>query len=97
MKQTVYMDDFRKAFMDIRPNSFSINGLYALYDYFTEYEESCGVEMELDVIAICCDYTEYGNLEELQKNYNDIESIEDLEENTTVIMIDDDSFIIQNY
>ena len=56
-----------------------------------------GEEVELDVIALCCEYTEYENLEELQENYTDIDSMEKLEDRTTVIKIDDDRFIIQDF
>lgn len=58
MKQTVYLDTFRNAFQEIRPNNFSYEGLSILFDYFQEYEDSTGEEIELDVIAICCEYSE---------------------------------------
>lgn len=59
MKQTVYLDDFRKAFNDMdRGNYFSYEGLAMLLDYFEQYEDDTGEEIELDVIAICCDFDE---------------------------------------
>jgi len=58
MKQTVHFNDFNNAFMETRPDNFSRDGLWALYDYLTELEADTGEELELDVIAICCDYTE---------------------------------------
>jgi hypothetical protein len=61
-------------------------------------EDDLGQPIELDVIALCCEYTEYDNLEEFQADYNeDYETIEDIQNATTVIMIDDDSFIIQQF
>jgi hypothetical protein len=42
-----------------RENNFSYDGRNALYDYFTELEEDCGTSVELDVIAICCEFSEY--------------------------------------
>lgn len=59
MKQTVSETDFRDAFrrMD-RADQFSREGLKALFDYLEEYEQDCGEEIELDVIALCCDYSE---------------------------------------
>ena len=54
--------------------------------------------MELDVIAICCDYTEYESLEAFQEDYGeDYQSIENIEHATQLIMIDDTSFIIQQF
>jgi len=99
MKQTINKYDFTKAFRKSnRANQFSYSGLQALFDYLEGYEEDTGEEIELDIIAICCDYTEYENLEEFQKDYSDdYKTIEDIEEATTVIRIDDNSFIIQNF
>lgn len=74
-----------------------MGGKRALFDYLEAYEEDTGDEVEFDVIALCCEYTEYENLKELQEDYTDIKSIEDLEDHTTVIKIDDDRFIIQDY
>ena len=72
-----------------RDNQFSYEGLEALYNYIEDYEESCDTETELDVIALCCEYTEYGSLEELKNNYDMIESFEDLEDHTQVIRMYD--------
>lgn len=97
MYQEINFSDFCDGFQGDRKDTFSYNGKRALYDYIIEYEESTGDEIEFDPIALCCEYTEYESLKELQGNYNDIESIEDLEERTVVISIDNDSFIIQNF
>jgi hypothetical protein len=55
MKQTVYLSDFRDAFQRMdRGNQFSYEALELIYDYL----EECDDDMELDVIAICCDFDE---------------------------------------
>ena len=41
-----------------RMDNFSREGLELLFEYLEEYEDSCGVEVELDVIALCCEYSE---------------------------------------
>jgi len=97
MKRIISEYEFVKSFDDYnRSENFSVAGRVALFNYLENFEEGTGVEMELDVIGLCCEFTEYENLEELQKNYN-VESMEELEQNTSVIMIDDESFIIQDY
>jgi hypothetical protein len=97
MKKTINQYDFVKAFDDYdRSENFSRQGREALFDYLEMLEEDTESEIELDVIAICCEYTEYENFEELQKDYN-VEDMNELEQNTTVIKIDDESFIIQSY
>lgn len=96
LKRNVSEYEFIQAFEDMnRANNFSSEGRRALFEYFEQYEEDIGEEIELDVIAICCEYTEYENLKEFQDNYGeDYETIEDIEDRTTVIKIDDESFII---
>ena len=80
-----------------RNNQFTYEGKKALFDYLENYEEETDQQIELDVIAFCCEFTEYENLKELQENYSDIENMEQLEEHTTVIKVNDERFIIQNY
>jgi len=58
MKQTVNVYQFRDAFRSIRPDNFSYEGLAVLFDYLEELGDDIGEEMELDVIAICCDFSE---------------------------------------
>lgn len=76
MKQTISFYDFERAFHDIRPDNFSYSGLKALFDYLEEYEESTDEEIELDVIAICCDYSEYESADEAASNYFEYEGME---------------------
>ena len=68
MKKTINIHQFRDAFMDIRPDSFSYEGLELLFNWYDEYEDSTGEEMELDVIAICCDWNE-STVDEVINNY----------------------------
>ena len=58
MKKTINIHQFREAFMDIRPDNFSYEGLELLFNWYEEYEDGTGEELELDVIAICCDWNE---------------------------------------
>ena len=85
MKQTVNEWDFKEAFRQAgREEQFSDEGLSALFREFEDYEDSTGEEIELDVIAICCDYTEYENFAEFNDDYkllDDDEIDELLEEN----------------
>jgi hypothetical protein len=99
MKQSITKWDFHDAFKNYdREDNFTYEGLNALYDYFEDYEEETGCSIELDVIAICCEYTEYEDLEEFQGQYGeDFETIEDIYNHTSVIMVNDDSFIIQYF
>ena len=89
--------DFKNEFKKIRPDNFSYDGLTALYDYLTQYEESCDTELEFDPIAYCCEFTEYENFKEIKQNY-DVEDLEHLEQNTIVLKIpNSEKLVIQNY
>jgi hypothetical protein len=86
--------DFRQQFKNYnRENQFSPRGLDALFEYLEEIDEN----WELDVIALCCDFTEYESLEELQKEYEDIESLDDLRDHTSVIEFGNGELIIQAF
>ena len=91
MIRTINQYDFIDAFKKMgREENFSYDGLNALYDYLEMFEDDTGQSIELDVIALCCGFTEYDNLKEFQADYGDeYETIEDIQNATTVIMIDD--------
>jgi len=108
MKQTVNLYDFREAFKNHgRQEQFSYDGLEALFDHLEEYEESTGEDVELDVIAFCCEYTEYDSIAEFNDNYGeDCETLEDVKYFTQVIPVnkyedkegnEQQRFIIQDY
>jgi hypothetical protein len=96
---TLTKSNFIHEFNKCRPDNFTYDGLAALYDYFEQYSEDTGENIEFDPIAVCCEYTEYENLEEFKGDYNaDVETIEDIRDYTTVIEIpNSDAFIIQSY
>lgn len=59
MKTTLTFCGFRDAFRAYeRMEQFSYEGAKALFEYLEQYEEDTGEELELDVIALCCEYTE---------------------------------------
>ena len=104
MIDTITKYSFLDAFYKMgREDQFSYKGLLALFDWFEELEDQGNEQMELDVIAICCEYSEYDNLEDLKEDYSCINDIEDLEMHTTVIPVynidgsKSDKFIIQQF
>ena len=101
MKQTIDVYGFRRAFERTdRKDQFSYEGLEALFNWLEQYEDDTGEEMELDVIALCCDFTEYESLEEFHKGY-DADTYNDwdkIAEYTSVIPVGcDGGFIIQQF
>ena len=102
MKQSVTRFDFVDWFRgsDTYKRNFSYDGLNSLFDYFEELEEDMGQEIDFDPIAICCEFSEYENLNEIKESYSSVEinNIDDLRDNTNVIEIENtDRLIIQDF
>jgi translation initiation factor 2 alpha subunit (eIF-2alpha) len=82
MKTSVNVHQFRDAFRDCgRQDQFSHAGLGALFDYLEQLGDDLGEEIELDVIAICCDFAEYDSATEAAEEYGlEGEDVEDYTE-----------------
>lgn len=98
----VNLDDFRNAFFNMgRGDQFSPNALKALYHYLEESAQETETPIELDVIAICRDFSEWSCKEDLLGAYSYIDSIEKMEEYTIVIPFayadNTTGYIIQNF
>lgn len=82
MYQTVSQWDFVRAFDDMnRGNNFSQDGRIALFDFLEEVNP----DSELDVIAICSDFSEYSNLNELKEEYSHLLEDEEFEDDDEVL------------
>ena len=94
-----FLDEFERHG---RGNQFSHEGKKALFKFLEQLSEDTGQPVELDVISICCNFTEYNSVEEFNDNYGhgigyDVDSIEDIEYFTFVIPVTKESFIIQDF
>lgn len=114
MKQSVSFGDFLDRFNSMgRENSFSYEGKKALFEYIEAYEEAIGEEIELDIIALCVEYTEYEDVKEYLEHYSSKLYLEDFDgdeeqfnkavleeigDKTQLIQIEDsEGFIILDY
>ena len=98
MYQEINFSDFVDSFSEQYKDKFSYEGKRALFDYLEEYEESTGEKIELDPIALCCEYTEYENFAEYSEQYTKATTFDEIENYTTVIKIEGtDKFIIQDF
>ncbi len=93
----VSLNDFLEEFKKYeRDEQFSYEGKKALFNYLNELAENIGESIELDIIGLCCDFIEYSNLKEFNDDYQlDIDDVEDINNYTIVIQIDEERFIIQ--
>ena len=86
MKTSVSFSQFCDAFRNAdRNENFSYDGKRALFDYLEQYEDECGTEVELDVIALCCEYSE-DDVDTIVGSYNiDVSEAEDDEEKESIV------------
>ena len=86
MKQTINFNDFRDAFRAYdRMENFSYEGARVLFDYLEELEEDTGEEIELDVIDLCCNYSE-ATWEEIADDYGiDVKELDETDTQSEVM------------
>ena len=86
MKTTVNQSEFIDAFHRYdRYDQFGYDALVSLFDYVEQLEDDCGEEMELDVIALCCDYS-VDSVADIASNYSiDIDGLDDDEARNAVL------------
>ena len=72
MKKSVSLYDFRMAFATSNRlgkgrEQFSYPALKGIFEYLTAHEEDAGVEIQFDLVGICCEFAEVDltDLEEL--------------------------------
>lgn len=91
MNRQQFIDAFKKN--SARKNEYSYEALDALYTYLDEFEYR--EEYLFDLIAICCDWTEYATLEEAVNDYS-YATPEELEYKTVVIPCKS-GYLVQNH
>lgn len=106
MHITVDFSMFADAFRRMgRENQFSREALEALFEYIENYEEDTGIRVELDVIGLCCEFTEYENAitaaadygftSELEADeYNSPEDFEEAKESEAREWLEDRTIVI---
>lgn len=106
--QTVNESDFVQAFDAYdRAENFSVNARRHMFEYFDNLSDETDTPMELDVVAICCEWSEYPTAVEAAKEYGWADDVDDdddaeraamawLEYRTTVVECDD-SVVIQGF
>ena len=87
ISQSEFFDEFNNSQYK---NNFSYEWLNALYDYYNDFEE----EIDFDIVAIACDWSEY-SLDDIQKYY--WMDLEELKDTTAVIDLDNDNFLIMDF
>ena len=94
MIQTLTEHDFVSAFLDWNTykDCFSYEGLKSLFEHFEDVIEDTGEQIELDVVAMCGEYEEFDDVDELERVWG--RSLEKVQEVTTVIPVGNTGKII---
>jgi len=87
MFQTINFYSFCDAFSKEREKTYTYKGKKALFEYLERLEEDTGEPMELDIIALCCDFTEYESAMEGAKAYG-YDEVVDLEPHGSVDLLE---------
>ncbi len=101
MKQTLSTTQAAHILLADDNANWSYGGARALVEWFEELEE-VGVEIELDAVAIRCDFSEFNNAQEAAAEYSndpfesEEEALEFLRDETTVIEFEG-GIIIQGF
>ena len=101
--KTLSSMDFQDAFYKMgRDKQFSYDALDKLYEFYTEVSEECGTPFEMDVIAICCDWTEYDSFKELYNAYDlgvkgKKAFLDELWNHTTFYEVGNGRYLVQNF
>ena len=97
MRKTIKLHDFRQEFINYdSQNQFSYEGLEVLFNHL---EDTYSTEYELDVVCLCCEYTEYKDQAEFWKDFDEekYQTIEDIQKRTYVIPVGEEGFIIESF
>lgn len=103
----VNLSAFRDAFRAAgRKDQFSYDGLRVIFDYMEELEDSIGEPIELDVVAICCDYSEMTPEEIIEAYSVPYDTADDdiwntvrsfLEDRTIIVGFTDETFVFAHF
>ena len=103
--QYSFIDAFKRS---SRKDQFSYDALKAIFDYLEDYSQDSGENVELDIVAICCDWSEmswqdvvqsYGlDLSHCDTDEDRIDAVEEyLQDETQSVRLSDDSFVFVSF
>lgn len=103
VSETMFLETFRSMG---RQEQFSYDAMRALYAYLEDMSDDIGQDVELDVVALCCEYTQE-SFDDVADNYSIDTSyavdeddrieliLQHLDENTSVIWHDGETVLFQ--
>lgn len=95
--QTLSINDVALQLLRDEYASWTYTEAEALAEYLADLSDDIGEPIELDIVAIRCEWASYANFKEVQDAYPDIKTMDDLYDHTLVIELDDGGLIIQQF
>ena len=95
IKKTINFSQFCDSFSDTYKDNFTYDGKRALFDYLEQLSDDIGEDIELDPIALCCEYTEYSDLYEAVYEYSTDFKEGELDEETAREWLQDNKQLIE--
>jgi predicted ArsR family transcriptional regulator len=109
----IYTQVTKSSFIDAfklssRKDQFSYEALEAIFEYLEDYSNDTGENVELDIVAICCEWVEM-TWQEVADQYNvdlsqctdddeRIDAVEEyLQDETHSVRLSDDSFVFVSF
>lgn len=86
---------FESRFRDYKRLDNFPKGLRDLFNYLEGLAESTDNPINLDVIAVCCEFSEI-NIEDIERETG-CEDLDDLKNNTTVIEVEEETIIYTTF
>ena len=83
--QTVNKNQFIDNLLADDYASWTYEDAGALFGYYEQFSDDTGEDVELDRVALRCEWTRADSIDEVIEDYDDIESLEDLQDRTQVI------------
>ena len=101
MKTILTTGDIAKALIHDENANWSRAGAFALAEWMEQIEEDCKIEMQLDVVALRCEYSEYDSAITAASCYTpefskEEDALEYLEDHTSLVQFDG-GLIIQDF
>ena len=106
MKTIITVHSFVEAFRACgRGTQFSYHALRALFEHLERIEEDTDTELELDPIALCCEWSEYPSALDAAKAFGYLEGVDSKDEfpiewlmnRTDVVQVWENGVIIRNF
>ena len=80
--QTVNKSQFIDNLLADDYASWTYEDAEALFDYYEQFSDDVGEDVELDRVALRCEWTRADSIDEVIEDYDDINSLEDLQDQT---------------